>query len=76
MKDKLDRLPETMGIARKVTGIMRQNFVIWALTNIIGLIWVVVGIPGLGVLVPAGAAAYNFLTDFIPIGNAFRAGRK
>jgi Cd2+/Zn2+-exporting ATPase len=76
MKDRLDRLPEAMGIARKVTGVMHQNFGIWAVTNIIGLFWVAIGIPGLGVIGPVGAAAYNFLTDFIPIGNALRAGRK
>jgi Cd2+/Zn2+-exporting ATPase len=71
MKDKLDRLPEAMQIARKVRMIMRQNFGIWAITNTIGLSLVAFGVIG-----PAGAAAYNFLTDFIPIGNAFRAGRK
>ncbi len=75
MHDHLRRLPETMKTARQVRAIMWQCFGIWAVTNAFGLVWVTVGIPGLGVLGPAGAAAFNFLTDFIPIGNALRAGR-
>jgi Cd2+/Zn2+-exporting ATPase len=75
MHDHLRRLPEVMKTAHTVRNIMWQCFFIWAATNVIGLIWVTVGIPGLGILGPAGAAAFNFLTDFIPIGNALRAGR-
>ncbi len=76
MKDQLGRLPEAMAIARRVMSVMRQNFGIWAITNIVGLALVAVGIPGwLSPLGPVGAATYNFLTDFIPIGNALRAGR-
>ena len=71
MKDHLGRVPETMGMARKVMGVMRGNFWIWAMTNAVGL-----SLVALGFLGPAGAATYNFLTDFIPIGNAMRAGRK
>lgn len=71
MKDDLGRLPEVMKISRKVRSVMRQNFAIWALTNGVGLALVSFGILG-----PAGAAAYNFLTDFLPIGNALRAGSK
>ncbi|MDB5238882.1 MAG: hypothetical protein JWO00_217 [Candidatus Parcubacteria bacterium] len=77
MKDNLGRLPEVMSIARRVTGVMKQNFAIWALTNLIGLALVAFGLPGfMSPLGPAGAATYNFLTDFIPIGNALRAGKK
>jgi Cd2+/Zn2+-exporting ATPase len=75
MHDHLLRLPEVMKTAHTVRNIMWQCFFIWAATNAFGLIWVTVGIPGLGILGPAGAAAFNFLTDFIPIGNALRAGR-
>ncbi|MBU6427009.1 cation-translocating P-type ATPase [Patescibacteria group bacterium] len=71
MKDKLDRLPETMNMAKKVMSVMRGNFWIWGITNAAGLALVAVGILG-----PAGAATYNFLTDFLPIGNALRAGKK
>ena len=71
MHDHLRRLSETMRTARQVRNIMWQCFAIWAITNVVGL-----GLVGFGVIGPAGAAAYNFLTDFIPIGNAMRAGRK
>lgn len=71
MKDRLDRLPETMRMSRKVMNVMWWNFAIWAITNTVGLSLVVFGVIG-----PAGAATYNFLTDFIPIANALRAGRR
>ena len=76
MHDHLLRLPEVMRTARTVRNIMWQCFAIWVITNTVGLIWVSVGIPGLGILGPSGAAAFNFLTDFLPIGNALRAGRR
>ncbi|MEI6304525.1 MAG: cation-translocating P-type ATPase [Candidatus Taylorbacteria bacterium] len=76
MKDNLNRVPEIIRISRKVRSVMRGNFWIWAVTNSVGLLLVVIGIPGFGHLGPAGAATYNFLTDFFPILNAFRAGRK
>jgi P-type E1-E2 ATPase len=75
MKDQLSRLPEAMAIAQRVMSVMRQNFAVWGITNIIGLVLVAVGIPGfMAPMGPVGAAIYNFLTDFIPIGNALRAG--
>ena len=76
MHDHLNRLPMVMRTAQEVRKIMWQCFIIWAITNAFGLVWVMVGIPGLGILGPSGAAAYNFITDFIPIGNALRAGWK
>lgn len=69
LKDRMSRLPETLETARTVMNILWQNFGIWAITNIVGLVLVAMGVIG-----PVGAAAYNFLTDFIPIGNALRAG--
>jgi len=71
MKDHLSRVPETMKIAKKVISVMRGNFWIWGITNVVGL-----ALVGFGFIGPAGAATYNFLTDFLPIGNALRAGRK
>jgi len=71
MKDRLSRLPEAIRMAQSVMFIMWENFGIWGATNVVGLFLV-----GCGVIGPVGAAAYNFLTDFIPIGNALRAGRK
>jgi len=71
MKDRLSRLPTIIRTAKTVRNIMWQCFAIWAVTNVVGL-----ALVGVGILGPAGAAAYNFLTDFIPIGNALRAGRR
>lgn len=71
MKDNLERLPEVMRIAKKTRNVIQWNFWIWAITNASGLALVTFGLIG-----PVGAATFNFLTDFLPIGNAFRAGRK
>ena len=49
---------------------MFQCFGTWTVTNIVGLALVLTGIIG-----PVGAAAYNFLTDFVPILNALRASK-
>jgi Cd2+/Zn2+-exporting ATPase len=76
MKDHIDCVPEIISIAQKVRLVMKASFWIWGITNSIGLIWATVGIPGLGRLDPSQAAMFNFLTDFIPIINALRAGRK
>lgn len=67
MKDDLKRIPEAMGLGKMTQKIIWQNFAIWVVTNATGLILVLTGI-----LRPEGAATYNFLTDFIPIANAFR----
>ncbi len=65
MKDDFSKLLELRDIAHKVRTVVYSNFTIWAIVNIIGLYLVFAGIIG-----PSGAAAYNFLTDFIPIANA------
>lgn len=67
MNDKLERIPESMILAKKTNAIVRQCFLSWALTNSIGLLLVITGH-----LNPMGAAAFNFVTDFIPIFNALR----
>lgn len=67
MNDQLERIPESIILARKTHEIVKQCFIIWAITNAFGLALVFGGI-----LNPSGAAAYNFLTDFIPIFNALR----
>lgn len=67
MKDDFSKVPELIRIARFVNKISRQNFAIWGTVNLIGL-----GLVFGGVLAPTGAAAYNFLTDFLPLGNASR----
>lgn len=67
MHDSLERVPDAMRLGRQTLGIIRQNFIIWGVSNALGLVLVSVGI-----LHPVGAAAYNFLTDFFPILNALR----
>ena len=67
MQDDLGKIVELRAIAKKVTKIAKENFGIWGVVNVIGLYLVFSG-----VLHPASAALYNFLTDFIPIGNSLR----
>lgn len=69
MHDHLQKLPDVLRTAKLLRRIMFQCFVIWGITNAAGL-----ALIGLGIIGPSGAAAYNFLTDFIPIANALRAG--
>jgi len=71
MHDHLNRLPIILETAQEVRKIMHQCFAIWAVTNIVGL-----GLVAFGFIGPVGAAVFNFATDFVPIGNALRAGRK
>jgi len=71
MQDNLSQVPETMRLARYTARVSKQNFVIWGITNGIGLSLVFSGfIPA--VILPTFAAAYNFLTDFVPILNSTR----
>ncbi len=67
MQDNFLRLPELFRLAHKTHNIARQDFIIWGVVNALGLV-LVFG----GALSPTGAAAYNFLTDFIPILNSAR----
>ena len=68
MTDDLSRLVETIELARRTQRISIQDFWLWGVTNAAGLVLVFLGILG-----PAGAAAYNFLSDFFPLGNSLRA---
>lgn len=67
MKDDFGGILELRGIAKKVLTVARENFAIWAIINSVGLYFVFTG-----VFDPSKAAAYNFLTDFIPIANSLR----
>jgi Cd2+/Zn2+-exporting ATPase len=69
MHDDLMKIPESMILGKITNQIVFQNFMIWGLSNIIGLILVFGKVLG-----PTGAATYNFLTDFLPIFNALRIG--
>lgn len=70
MQDNFEKIIELRGISKKVSGIVHGNFLIWGVVNTIGLYLVFTH-----VLNPAGAAAYNFFTDFIPIANSLRLFR-
>lgn len=67
MKDDFGGILEIRTIAKKVIAVARGNFAIWAVVNSVGLYFVFTG-----VFDPSKAAAYNFLTDFIPIANSLR----
>lgn len=67
MRDDLSVLPEIIALARGTQRIAVQDFWIWGVTNVLGL-----GLVFIGFIGPAGAAAYNFITDFIPLSNSVR----
>ncbi len=71
MQDNLSQVPETVRLARYTARVSKQNFVIWGITNGIGLSLVFSGfIPA--IILPTFAAAFNFVTDFAPILNSAR----
>lgn len=67
MHDDLSRIPETLELARFTRKIAVEDFGIWGITNAAGLALVFGGVIG-----PVGAAAYNFISDFFPLGNSVR----
>jgi len=67
MKDNFSQLPEIIKLSKYVLKISRQDFWLWGVTNAFGLLLVFGGI-----LSPTSAAAYNFITDFIPLINSLR----
>jgi heavy metal translocating P-type ATPase len=70
VKDNFGKIPQLIRVAKEVVKISNQDFVIWGLSNVVGLFLVFVGYIG-----PTGAAAYNFLTDFLPLINSTRVFR-
>jgi P-type E1-E2 ATPase len=67
MKDDFSKIPDLIRLSQYVMKIANQDFIIWGVTNVFGL-----GLVLTGILIPTGAAAYNFLTDFLPILNSVR----
>jgi Cd2+/Zn2+-exporting ATPase len=67
MKDDFSKIPKLIRLSKYIMKISKQDFIIWGITNFIGL-----GAVLTRVLEPTGAAAYNFLTDFITIINSAR----
>ncbi len=70
LNDKLENIPHTAVLCQKTMKIIYQHFWLWGGLNLIGL-----GLVFAGVFDPTKAAAYNFITDFVPILNAFRLTR-
>lgn len=70
MKDDLSQIPELIKIGRSTLKVIRQNLLLWGILNILGFVLVF-----LHILNPSGAAAYNFISDFIPIFNSLRLFR-
>ncbi len=71
MNDNIERLPELIGLSRRVMGAIHGNIGLWIGSNTIGMALVFMGMVG-----PVGAALFNFLTDFIPLGNSLRLFKK
>jgi P-type E1-E2 ATPase len=67
MKDDFSKIPNLISLSKYVMEIANEDFITWGITNVVGLVLVFVRI-----LQPTGAAAYNFLTDFIPLLNSTR----
>ncbi|MFA6552431.1 MAG: HAD-IC family P-type ATPase, partial [Candidatus Paceibacterota bacterium] len=67
MKDDFSKIPELIRLSKFTFKVIYQDFIIWGITNGIGLALVFGGIIG-----PTSAAAYNFLTDFLPLINSGR----
>lgn len=70
MRDDLLEIPYAVKVGRRVNMISKQNFILWIIMNAVGLTLVFNG-----TFTPAGAAAYNFVTDIFTILNAMRAMR-
>jgi len=70
MKDKLVNVLEMAKLSHRTMKIINQDFWIWGLSNVLGLVLVFAGVLG-----PSRAAAFNFLTDFLPLFNSLRLFR-
>ncbi|MDD5589812.1 MAG: cation-translocating P-type ATPase [Candidatus Portnoybacteria bacterium] len=70
MKDNLSNILDAMKLSRYTMKIVRQNIFLWASVNLLGLFLVFLNVIG-----PSGAAAYNFLTDFLPLFNSLKLFR-
>ncbi|HEX8973963.1 MAG TPA: cation-translocating P-type ATPase [Patescibacteria group bacterium] len=67
MKDDFSKIPEAIELGQLVASISRQDFWIWGIVNATGL-----GLVFLRIIGPEGAAAFNFITDFLPLLNSMR----
>lgn len=67
MRDNLENIIDAIQISKGTMKIINQNLWLWGIINAVGLVLVFAGFFG-----PSAAAAYNFLTDFIPPSNSLR----
>ncbi len=67
MHDNLGAIPDIIRLAHQAKNISLQDFLIWGMSNVVGVSLVFAGFMG-----PAGAAAYNFISDFFPLLNSLR----
>jgi len=61
-------------LGRRTRRVVNTDIVLWIVSNALGFLLVFTGVAGL-----AAAAFYNFVTDFIPLGNSvlfFRGVKK
>ncbi len=71
MRDDFSKIPDIINLGKKTMKVAYQDFWIWGIINILGLVLIFTHQIG-----PQGAAAYNFLTDFLPLLNSATLFRK
>ncbi len=71
LNDDLSSLPEMVMYSRKVMSVIQWDIVLWVISNVIGFGLVLTGVIG-----PAFAAFYNFMSDFFPLINSARLFRE
>jgi P-type E1-E2 ATPase len=67
MDDNFSKIYSSFKLSLAVAKIVKEDFIIWGLVNLIGL-WLVFAFH----ISPQTAAAYNFFTDFLPLLNSIR----
>jgi Zn2+/Cd2+-exporting ATPase len=71
LTDNLSRIPEMMVLGKRTVSVIHWDVVIWVVTNALGF-----GLVFAGLIGPAMAAFYNFMTDFLPLANSARLFRE